>query len=512
MNGVASDDGTSAARALCAVAVLGCLVALLLGVAPSAAVGVSRLPPSVVDRFLRTALERTGLPGMGFALTHGGDVVEVRGFGADGHGGPVNGRTQFRVGSLSKSFTAVAVLRLVEAERVDLDRPVRAYLPGFTTADPGSSDRITVRELLNQTSGLADPGYPGITSDEPHDLADRVRQLRDAHLVSPPGREFHYFDPNYQLLARLVEVVRGQPFQQALRELVLDPLGMNDTVAPPSAQEAISQAPRLAGGHILLFDHPLRWGEQDGLLAGSGGIITTAADMARWLSWQNTDRPALLTPADLALSHTPPLGVSGGYAMGWQQLSPPDGPVRLEHTGVLSTFSAAQTLLPATGYGFVLIYNANSALAKTEDVTAGLAALLTGAPTVGVRGTVVLAWVFGGCTLLALVVRAVQLRRLSRWRARRVGRSWWAALPGVLIPLASLALLAELPALIGALIGRSFTYVQLSLAMPDVVILLAVAGLTGAVLAGLRLHARSRPCWSEGHSDDNPGRSRNNAT
>jgi hypothetical protein len=118
--------------------------------------------------------------------------------------------------------------------------------------------------------------------------------------------------------------------------------------------------------------------------------------MAHWLSWQNTDRPALLTRADLALSQTPPPGVPGGYAMGWQQLNPPDGPVRVEHTGVLSTFSAAQALLPATRYGFALLYNANS-----------------------------------------LAVRAVQLRRLSRWQARRVGRSWWTALPGVLIPAAS---------------------------------------------------------------------------
>ncbi|WP_328305813.1 serine hydrolase domain-containing protein [Actinomycetospora sp. NBC_00405] len=94
-------------------------------------------------------------------MTRGTDVVHLAGFGTDGRGGPVTPSTRFRIASLSKSFAAAAVLQLVEARRIDLDTLVQRYLPGFATADPGASARTTtVRHLLNQTSGIADTGFP----------------------------------------------------------------------------------------------------------------------------------------------------------------------------------------------------------------------------------------------------------------------------------------------------------------------------------------------------------------
>lgn len=108
------------------------------------------------------------------------------------------------------------MLQLVESGRVDLDAPVQAYLPGFTTADPQASRHITVRHLLNQTSGIADTGFPAVTDPEP-DLVRRVASLRGADLVSEPGTAFHYSDVSYQVLARLVEVVSGTPWAGHLR-------------------------------------------------------------------------------------------------------------------------------------------------------------------------------------------------------------------------------------------------------------------------------------------------------
>ena len=84
----------------------------------------------------------------------------------------------------------------------------------------------------------------------------------------------------------------------------------------------------------------------------------------------------MLRPASVALMHTPPSGVAGGYGMGWQVVSPKEGPLRVEHNGVLSTFSADQVLLADSGYGFALLYDAHSALADTAGLKAGLAALL----------------------------------------------------------------------------------------------------------------------------------------
>jgi CubicO group peptidase (beta-lactamase class C family) len=452
--------------------------------------GVVAAPPDAqLDRYLASALARTGLPGMAVVVTHGAQIVYRKGFGSAGPGRPVTPGTQFRLASLSKSFTALAVLQLAEAGRVGLDEPVRAYLPEFTTADPGASRRITVRHLLNHTSGMADAGFPAAAQYRPESLPQRVRSLRQARLAGEPGREFHYFDPNYQLLARIVEVVIGMRFETYLRERVFLPLGMGHTVATETAAdtEATRLAPQLARGHVLVFSVPVARVERDGLLTGSGGVISTAEDLAGWLILHSTGRgpsgQALLTPAGMALLHTPPPGVSGGYGMGWQVVTPAQGPSRLEHHGVLPSFSADQVVLPGTGYAFAVLYNGNSALADTAAVASGLAALLTGATPPGVRSTRLVAAVLGGLTGLTAAVRVRGLLRLRGWAQRRRGRPWWAALPGFGWLLLPVALLAAMPALLLVSIGRSFTFWQLCLAMPDVMIFLAVLAVTGVLLA-----------------------------
>ena len=449
---------------------------------------LSRAPdPAALDRYLADARAATGLPGMAVAVIRGPDVVHLAGFGTDGRGGPVTPSTRFRVASLSKSFTATAVLQLAEARRVDLDAPVRRYLPGFATADPGTSARITVRHLLNQTSGIADTGFPAITAGEP-DLERRVASLRSARPVSEPGTEFHYSDLNYQVLARLIEVVTGVPWAHHLAREVFAPLRMTRTLATATAAEAGPRAPDLAGGHVLVFARPVARAELDGLVAGSTGVVSTAEDMARWLVMQSTGGGRLLPPEAVALMQSPPSGVPGGYGMGWQVVTPEQGPRRIEHTGVLSTFSAVQVLLPDSGYAFALLWNANSALADTAGITTALAALLSGTGEVTMpRSTALVSMVLGGACVLVLGVRIRAFIRLEQWRRRRAGRPLWTAAPGIAWLVLPVALISGLVPIVSAATGRVFTFSQLSLAMPDAVVLLAVAAVTGAVLAVARI-------------------------
>jgi CubicO group peptidase (beta-lactamase class C family) len=207
-------------------ATVGCVVVVLF--ASAMAVDAAPFPaapdPPTLDRHLADAWAATGLPGMAVAVTHSPDVVHLAGFGTDDRGQPVTPSTRFRIASLSKSFTAAAVLQLAEARRIALDAPVRRYLPGFAIADPGASARITVRHLLNQTSGIADTGLPAVDADQ--DLEQRVAGLRAARPVSEPDTEFHYSDPNYQVLARVIEVVTEVPWAQHLAQEVFAPLGM----------------------------------------------------------------------------------------------------------------------------------------------------------------------------------------------------------------------------------------------------------------------------------------------
>src|SRR4051812_23713549 len=208
------------------------LAALLLGTATPAAAARN----DDIDGYVRAYLDHTGLPGAAVAVTRGGDVVRVAGYGHDASGAPFTASTRLPIASLSKSMTAFAVLQLVETGRIELDAPVPRYLPEFRLADPRGA-RITVRMLLDQTSGMADSAFPDLKLPQPHTLAEAVGRLREAGLASEPGAEFHYHNPNYEVAARIVEVVAGQPFAEYLRTRLFAPLGMaaSTTVDAPPA-------------------------------------------------------------------------------------------------------------------------------------------------------------------------------------------------------------------------------------------------------------------------------------
>src|SRR3954451_19814106 len=212
------------------------LAALLLGTATPAAAAA---PAPDVDGYVRAYLDHTGLPGAAVAITHGADIVRVAGFGHDAAGTPITASSRLPIASLSKSMTAFAVLQLPGPGRLGLDEPVTRYLPEFRLADPRGA-RITVRMLLDQTSGMADSAFPDLKLPQPHTLAEAVGRLREAGLASEPGAEFHYHNPNYEVAARIVEVVAGQPFAEYLRTHVFGPLGMtaSTTVDEPPAGTA----------------------------------------------------------------------------------------------------------------------------------------------------------------------------------------------------------------------------------------------------------------------------------
>ena len=131
---------------------------------------------AAVDRFLGEQIDAASIPGAAVAITHGDQVIHLAGFGHDSTGAPVTADTLFRIASLSKSFTALAVMQLVDEHRLSLDDPVVDHLPEFRIADPRGAD-ITVRQLLEQTSGLADSTVHPLARQQPGSLAEAVSSL-----------------------------------------------------------------------------------------------------------------------------------------------------------------------------------------------------------------------------------------------------------------------------------------------------------------------------------------------
>ena len=451
----------------------------------------SSLDLDAIDRYIERQMAADRVPGLALAITRGDEVIYLKGYGTAGNGKPMTPHTQLYIASLSKGFTALAVMQLVEEGKIGLDEPVRAYLPDFAATDQRLSDRITVRELLNQTSGLADSGFPAYTLPQPDSLGERVESLRDARLVSRPGTAFHYTDLNYAVLARIVEVASGRSFDEYLQERVFSPLEMGHTTSVLTSGEASQAAPGLAQGHVLAFGVPIPRGEMDGFLGGSGGVISTAHDMANYLVMQNSGgqfgNADLVSQESVSLMHTPPQGIDSSYAMGW---TVPTGakPRVVEHNGVLSAFHADAALLPDEDYGVVLLYDQSYALADYAGTRRGLLDLLVskrpdnGGLGAGKVGVIIAA--------LALVTTALQVRgllRLRGWAARVGDRRFWRLMPGIAWKFVPAALLVGLQPLVAAFSGRVFSYPQLFWAMPDVVSWLILGAVLGGVAGAARV-------------------------
>ena len=437
------------------------------------------------------------VPGLAAAAVKDGHILFVEGYAGAG-ADRISPRTPFRLASLSKAFTAVAVLQLVEQRRIELDAPVRTYLQSFVTSDTVRSGQITVRQLLNQTSGLADAGFPEMRLAQPQTLAERVETLKAATPVAPPGREFHYFNPNYAILARVVEVVSGQDYDAYLTRHVLVPLGMTRTFAAATGSEMERRAPDLAQGHIEVFGLALTWSEGQGFLGGSGGVVSTAEDMARWLAMLANggefNGVRILSPESIELMETPPQG--SDYGMGW--ISTTVGSRRaLFHDGILSTVYTEATLFPEERSGVVFLANVNSvphALLAFPRIRETLLRTVTTALSPA-RGVTLQAFGLGSAVATALLTTAslMDLGRTRRWASWAQSARGWTIAFSLGIRLVPLAVLIALPQIIEATTGRAFSLRATVLAMLDVAVPLAIAG--GVLGAGTMLRALrlSRP-------------------
>ena len=305
-----------------------------------------------MDAYLAANFPRAGAPGLAVAVVDAGGVRYLRTFGdcpdAD---------ALFVVGSLSKSFTAVAVMQLVEQGAVDLDAPASRYAPGYDVPD-----EVTVRSLLNQTSGFG--------------AYDSLAEAADGELGETFGA-FSYANANYDLLGRVVEGASGEDYARYLDEHVLEPLGMASTTADPARAEALGMVP----GHRDWFGLPVadgfRHAQGDGAWGGpaSGYVASSVRDMASYLRMylnggMGGDGARVLSADSVRrmfLDRVPDPEGDTYYGMGWTSFSWDDGELVLSHDGQVENYTASMCLLPERGIGIVALSDANGGTGQPMD-------------------------------------------------------------------------------------------------------------------------------------------------
>ncbi len=430
-----------------------------------------------LDAYLSQQVRANRIPGLVAAVVQGGQTTFLKGYGIDP-------QAQFLLGSTTKSYTALAVMQLVEAGKLDLDTPVQAYLPWFRVSDPQASARITVRHLLNQTSGMSAPLDPGSERYYPT-LEDQARALSDARLNAEPGTRYQYYNQNYRLLGLLVETASGQSYADYLRDHITGPLGLTSTVADPA------DAPRLAPCYTQVFSFPVRWVQPfhaDAL--PDGYLISTGADSARYLAalmgGGSLDGQQVIRPESLQAMFSTPTGVDSSYGMGWMVLDDPEVGGRFYyHSGAIDCFASMYLMLPEKDLGLVLLYNQNSLFPmffEQEQIMVGAVSALSGeVPAVGGSNWMGLA--LGGVALLDLLNHLRLFRGLRRMPAGR--KSAWVWLRAVLLEVAlPLVVLLFGPQFVASLMGESGGWLDWITVLPDVGIWLLV-GLSLTLIRGL---------------------------
>ncbi|MBW4518743.1 MAG: beta-lactamase family protein [Scytolyngbya sp. HA4215-MV1] len=449
-----------------------------------------------IDRFITHQMSTQHIPGLALAITHENQVMYVKGYGKANTRQLVTPQTQFPIASLSKSFTAIAVLQLVEAGKIDLDAPVKQYLPNFTLADTQTADQITIRHLLNHTSGLSDFGFSEAFLPQPTTHAERVDSLHNARFVAAPGMQFHYFNPNYDVLARVVEVANGQSFGEYLRSHIFVPLQMSQTFHATTMAEALQRGDRMATGHLMAFAIPFAAPELSGYLGGNASVISTAEDMAKYLILHSNEGrfadKQLLTSDSLALMHTPPLQIKSSYAMGWF-VTTEHGRKILQHNGILSTFYTDVAVLPNEKYGIALLYpiSAMSLIAfALPQIKTGLIQLLTDG-MLPLSGFSINLWGFS-LAILTIIGVALAVRSLlyfPQWKRTIHTTPKWQIILSIAWMFFPFVIVLAMPWLVEMMSDRIFNYQQLFRAMPDVMLWLGLCAVLGSINGAIRLIA-----------------------
>lgn len=319
----------------------------------------------------RALVEAPTVPGVGVAVVVDGAPVLIDGFGvADVRTrAPVDAGTVFYIASSTKSFTGMAASILAERGELDLDAPLSRLIPGLALTPPLAADSVTLERALTHDLGFANSGvvyrtaFTGLI-----ERADLMRVMAEATVSRPRG--FRYDNLGYVLAGWALEAATGAPWQRVVEREVLRPLGMTRT----SAYVSEAAAWPLAAPHVVGANgfEAIPFAKSDASMAPAGGMVTTAADAARWLVANleagRVDGRQAIPAAAVAAAHRPRIAVEDSfytfsrtaYGLGWYD-GYYEGDRAVHHFGGFPGWAAHVSFMPEHGIGVVVLGNAGDA-------------------------------------------------------------------------------------------------------------------------------------------------------
>ncbi|HEY0465233.1 MAG TPA: serine hydrolase domain-containing protein [Polyangiaceae bacterium] len=354
-----------------------------------------------LDELHRARLAEVGATGAAVAILLEGEVVYLRGFGVRdlASKAPVDDDTVFRIGSVSKGLTALAIMRLRDQGKLVLDAPASAYLPALRALSGPTKDSppITVRHLLTMTSGLGYDDQWGAVTFGKSDAELAAFLARGVSFGRAAGERYRYSNLGYALLGKIVASVSGKPFEQYVASDIFSPLGLT------SSGYVTGKLPseRLAIGYYRENEQLIAEKiESDGVFAPAGGVYTSARDLARYAAFQLAAYPPRDDPEtgpvrrstlremhtgqawarfddDLPVLRKNPDGSTAlmamSYGFGWSQVTTCLSEGMVQHGGYEPGYYAVIRLLPRQRIGVVTLSTSESlGQMRTFELTVAL--------------------------------------------------------------------------------------------------------------------------------------------
>jgi len=337
--------------------------------------------PEDLSACVHDAMQRWTVPGLALGIVHNGQV-ETHSYGVTSleTGQPVRPDTLFQVGSISKVFCATLVMQLVDEGLVDLDTPIKTYLPDLVLQDATAQATITLRHLLTHTSGLFGDDFSdfGMGDDA---LAKAVASYRELRQLTAPGELWTYCNTGFNLAGAVVERVLGQPFEAAMDERVIEPLELersfyfaHQAIAYPVAVGHTQKDPA-SDEHEVARKYPL-----PRCVSPAGGVISTVGDLLRFARFHmealaagqgaRRDRPVLSEGSRRAMQErqTGAANWATDWGIGWH--IPLLGThTTIGHNGSTNGFQSLLTLVPERGFAIALLTNSGRGSAANRDIS-----------------------------------------------------------------------------------------------------------------------------------------------
>jgi CubicO group peptidase (beta-lactamase class C family)/D-alanyl-D-alanine dipeptidase len=327
----------------------------------------------ILSRFIQNEMQDKKLPSFSIALVDDQEMIWAQGFG---YADPdkktaATAETVYRIGSVSKLFTDIGVMQLVERGQLDLDTPVQKYLPDFHPHNPFGTP-ITLRQLMSHRSGLLrEPPVGNYFDPSELSLGAMVQSLNGTTLVYAPGTRTKYSNAGVAVAGYVLEKQSGQPFAMYLRQAVLDPMGLRNSAFQPQPQ----LIQKLAKAYMWSYDGLSFQAPTFELgMAPAGCMYSTVVDLARFESVLfNQGRgpnAQVLKPETLQKMWTPQFaqpGATSGYGIGFR-ISQLEGHREIGHGGAIYGFATQLAALPDEKLGVVTVTTIDAANAVTSHV------------------------------------------------------------------------------------------------------------------------------------------------